>query len=720
MHHDEFWRIIDAAREEAGGWEGMYETLPARLRALDLPDLMLWKRIFDEYQRLSYKNKLWAAAYIINGGCSDDAFDYFRAWLTAQGKAAFLNALKNPETLAEADAAEEDVGFEDILYAPAQAYFCKLKLPPDDLSANYDALHRELDKHPLPPETKAAMAAEIVYDEDIDAEWTESDLPGLLPRLCKKFAWDAPDCADGSEAGDEARARALEAGAEKAVAYWLSLAPEARIRELEEWHSLSEHSLIVRAVEALPAEERDYALTSLYARALNNLDREAEGLAALLSVKDEGENDGLWHFRVAYALYYTKRATEALPHVTRALELGDHHPGTHQLLAAIKKDLGMEDDAGDGKTQRNAHLFYHCVACGREQGFEGLCYFCRTEAERERYQKMPDDELRACVAAIIGDIQNVPAFKKSYDDFIGLLSCRDINTEAIARAAFENGVFYPPQIYRDASADVRDGLLRLLEKPDFPEANNLLQCLAEIGDRVVAEAFRRFDADPPPWREKLYVSAVQYLQCADRAADENGEIIPLYFEPCYEFVADRATDRRAARIGGRLQEFCAHCGCELVNLLEIDGDSEQLAFLGLSGMGTVSVPVCPNCAGMSERILVRRAPDGSARMEIIEPFGNENYFDEDALSRLTAGRLTLSTKPAPPYLNFCPQEVATIGGRGNWVQDAQFEDCPDCGRKMKLFAQLSWDKLLDDYAEGRLFAEICPDCKTIAVLHQQT
>ncbi|MDR2051388.1 MAG: DUF4240 domain-containing protein [Deltaproteobacteria bacterium] len=200
MNHEEFWKIIDAAREEAGGWEEMYETLPERLRALELPDLMRWKLIFDEYQRLSYKNKLWAAAYVINGGCSDDAFDYFRGWLTAQGREVFLNALKDPETLAEVEAAEEDVEFEDILYAPAQAYLRKLNLPPDDSGAFYE----ELEKHALPAEIEAAMAAEIVYDEEIDAEWEEEDLPGLLPVLCGKFGWEEPDPDEESENEEDA------------------------------------------------------------------------------------------------------------------------------------------------------------------------------------------------------------------------------------------------------------------------------------------------------------------------------------------------------------------------------------------------------------------------------------------------------------------------------------------------------------------------------------
>ena len=331
---------------------------------------------------------------------------------------------------------------------------------------------------------------------------------------------------------------------------------------------------------------------------------------------------------------------------------------------------------------------------------------------------MSDSEVEKTMAAIIGDIKSMGQYEQTYNDFMGLLSCKNINTAAMAKAAFAAGVFHPPQIYRDATTDVRDALIALLEAPKCAEANIILMCLAEIGGEPVAEALRRFDAAMPSRRKKLHWSAAQYLQCADSLLDESGTIVPLYFEFCYEFVAKPKVHKPAAWIGGSLQERCENCGCELVDLLVMDGDHPQLAFLGLSGM--VSVPICPNCASMSEKTIVRYTPEGKALMEIIEGFSEKDSFYNDLPARLTTGRLALSHEPGPPFLAFCPQEVALIGGRGNWVQDPQFEDCPDCGRKMKLLAQLAWDKLLDDYAEGRLFVEICPDCKTIAVIHQQT
>lgn len=186
MNPDKFWELIDQAREEAGGWEEMDSPLAEALALLEMPDLMLWAQIFSEYQRLSYKNKLWAAAYIINGGCSDDGFDYFRAWLTAQGREVFLAALADPDSLADVDDCDGDVEYEDLLGVAARAYFQKKGLQGRD----YDQYYQELEQYPLADETAAEMRFEIEYAADIDVEWDEDEgLEDLLPKLCEAFDW---------------------------------------------------------------------------------------------------------------------------------------------------------------------------------------------------------------------------------------------------------------------------------------------------------------------------------------------------------------------------------------------------------------------------------------------------------------------------------------------------------------------------------------------------
>ena len=57
----------------------------------------------------------------MNGGCSDDSFDYFRGWLIAQGKQVYEQALRDPETLALV-ATPDDWEFEDMLGVAMAAY----------------------------------------------------------------------------------------------------------------------------------------------------------------------------------------------------------------------------------------------------------------------------------------------------------------------------------------------------------------------------------------------------------------------------------------------------------------------------------------------------------------------------------------------------------------------------------------------------------------------
>jgi hypothetical protein len=65
---------------------------------------------------------------VINGGASDDGFDYFRGWLIAQGRAVYEQALADPDSLAglpavvDACASGEDLWGEDILGVAWNAY----------------------------------------------------------------------------------------------------------------------------------------------------------------------------------------------------------------------------------------------------------------------------------------------------------------------------------------------------------------------------------------------------------------------------------------------------------------------------------------------------------------------------------------------------------------------------------------------------------------------
>ncbi|MFF5854268.1 DUF4240 domain-containing protein [Streptomyces sp. NPDC012751] len=126
MDETEFWELIDATREAAGGDpEEQADALVDRLLRLD-PELVLdFARHFEARYNRAYRWDLWGAAWLLLDGCSDDAFDYFRCWLIGQGREVFEGALHEPDALAgllgEFDE-EIDGDGEELGYAADEAY----------------------------------------------------------------------------------------------------------------------------------------------------------------------------------------------------------------------------------------------------------------------------------------------------------------------------------------------------------------------------------------------------------------------------------------------------------------------------------------------------------------------------------------------------------------------------------------------------------------------
>lgn len=161
MTRAEFWALIAAGAEAAGDAERKVEIIEEVLAKLRVKEIVDFDRILRELMAESYRGDLWGAAYVINGGCSDDGFDYFRGWLILQGERVFSDALRDPDSLAAVPMSENyDVECEAILYAAANAHEARVD--------------REL------PDVKVDMPA-------ITLDWTEEDLPTRFPALSARF-----------------------------------------------------------------------------------------------------------------------------------------------------------------------------------------------------------------------------------------------------------------------------------------------------------------------------------------------------------------------------------------------------------------------------------------------------------------------------------------------------------------------------------------------------
>ncbi|MEU9127980.1 DUF4240 domain-containing protein [Kitasatospora sp. NPDC048540] len=103
MDKAEFWQLIAVARGgvlDPSDGEAVAERAAGLLAARPRAEILAAQQVFWDLMAESYRTPLWAAAYLLNGGCSDDGFDYFRGWLITQGREAFECAVERPDTLA--------------------------------------------------------------------------------------------------------------------------------------------------------------------------------------------------------------------------------------------------------------------------------------------------------------------------------------------------------------------------------------------------------------------------------------------------------------------------------------------------------------------------------------------------------------------------------------------------------------------------------------------
>jgi len=73
------------------------------LATLSDAQLISFARQFDKADVDVYTWPLWGAAYVLCGGCSDDAFADFRATLISMGSEVYFNALADPNSLASVE-----------------------------------------------------------------------------------------------------------------------------------------------------------------------------------------------------------------------------------------------------------------------------------------------------------------------------------------------------------------------------------------------------------------------------------------------------------------------------------------------------------------------------------------------------------------------------------------------------------------------------------------
>lgn len=118
-----FWEIIDKSLKSTKSQEEQENFLVAEIKKLTPKEIVGFRLRTDKLLYDTYNSAMWCAGYIMNGGCSDDSFEYFRCWVISRGKDAYNNAKLNPDSLI--NVAKGDIGlyeFESFWYVALKAF----------------------------------------------------------------------------------------------------------------------------------------------------------------------------------------------------------------------------------------------------------------------------------------------------------------------------------------------------------------------------------------------------------------------------------------------------------------------------------------------------------------------------------------------------------------------------------------------------------------------
>lgn len=95
MDADVFWEIIGT--REQNSVPTHVDAVAERLERFKASAITRFDKHLQTLMREAYRGDVWALAYLIFDGCSDDSFAAFRCWLILQGREVFEATLQDPD-----------------------------------------------------------------------------------------------------------------------------------------------------------------------------------------------------------------------------------------------------------------------------------------------------------------------------------------------------------------------------------------------------------------------------------------------------------------------------------------------------------------------------------------------------------------------------------------------------------------------------------------------
>jgi len=173
----QYWESVDRARVNADDDREFLDDLTKELETWTPKELVGFRLRTDILLSESYSSELWCAAYIMNGGCSDDGFEYFRCWLISNGQVMYEAAINDPDSIAlHLEAEQEYYELEEFWYAANNVF---------DNKTGKD-LNDYIDRDVFNYGESHYVGTEFTWSED-DPESMKVICPRLYSRFIEKL-----------------------------------------------------------------------------------------------------------------------------------------------------------------------------------------------------------------------------------------------------------------------------------------------------------------------------------------------------------------------------------------------------------------------------------------------------------------------------------------------------------------------------------------------------
>ena len=182
MKKEDFWNLIDETNQlcPTHDQESIMAVATDKLLKLSVKDILDFHMIQQEYLGAAYRNDLHAASEAMGATPSYDGLQAFIYWLISRGKEVFINAVNDPDTLADVPKAGEKIEFRSFGFAAYTAYSMKMdRIDPENMSDIYSALN-SLDYH-KPVVIQDEVLGELKLDKDYNTfegeiQWCGTDV----------------------------------------------------------------------------------------------------------------------------------------------------------------------------------------------------------------------------------------------------------------------------------------------------------------------------------------------------------------------------------------------------------------------------------------------------------------------------------------------------------------------------------------------------------------